>query len=279
MTIFSFIVVFVLCGPASGFELKKLQVDDAVANMNQLIFIDARPVKVWQKGHIPKALSFSWESYTRTDADGVKYRTFPPEKLAGALGQMGISHTAAVVVYGDADTSWGGEGWVVWVFAWLGHQGTVYALDGGFSLWQSKKFPVERNNEYDFSGTNYRIDLQLDQHISAVDIGKAGNTINLIDTRNYLTEWLPGHLSGAVHIPWEKFYHGDHRRFLSKDALRRLLVDKGVDLEKPVVYYCTGGIRSGFTWMIHELAGLGSAKNFEGGAEEWDHMTKMEGKE
>ncbi len=239
-----------------------------------MIFMDARPVAIWQKGHIPTARSFSWESYTREDTGGVKYRTFPPEELVDALGKMGISHTDALVVYGDADTSWGGEGWVAWVFAWLGHRGPVYALDGGISLWRSKGYPVEKNDKFDVPAKNYRIDLQPDQHISAVEIAKAGDTINLVDTRNYFTEWLPGHLPGAVHIPWEKFYYGDHRQFLSADALRTMLRDKGVDLTKPVVYYCTGGIRSGFTWMVHELAGLGVVKNFEGGTEEWDQMMK-----
>jgi thiosulfate/3-mercaptopyruvate sulfurtransferase len=36
-----------------------------------------------------------------------------------------------------------------------------------------------------------------------------------------------------------------------------------------VVYYCAGGIRSGYAWLIHHLAGLPEAVNFEGGMEEW----------
>ncbi|MBU0994889.1 MAG: hypothetical protein KJ737_20550 [Proteobacteria bacterium] len=273
-TMMSLIAVFLLSASATGIELKKIQVDDAAADENKLIFIDARPVKVWQQSHIPNARSFSWESYTRVDTAGVKYRTFPPKELSEAFGKMGISHTDAVVVYGDADTSWGGEGWVAWVFAWLGHQGPVYALDGGFLLWQKKGYPVEKNKGKNFPAKKYQIDLQPDQHISAVDIAKAGNAITLVDTRHYFTEWLPGHLPGAIHIPWEKFYHGENRQFLSADELKKLLTDSGVDLDQPVVYYCTGGIRSGFTWMVHELAGLGNAKNFEGGTEEWDQTNK-----
>jgi thiosulfate/3-mercaptopyruvate sulfurtransferase len=276
ITIVFLIAFSVWCAPAKGVELMLLQIDDAAVETDQLKFIDARPVKVWQQGHIPKARSFSWETYTHTDDDGIKYRTLPPEVLADALGKMGISHDDAVAVYGDADTSWGGEGWVAWVFAWLGHRGPVYVLDGGVSLWQSRGYPVEKNKKTDFPVATYRIDLQPDRNISAVDIAEAGNTITLVDTRNYFTEWLPGHLPDAVHIPWEKFYYGDHRRFLSTDALKRMLIAKGVDPAKPVVYYCTGGIRSGFTWMVHELAGLGSAKNFEGGTEEWVQIIKKE---
>ena len=95
------------------------------------------------------------------------------------------------------------------------------------------------------------------------------NELNLVDTRGYLTEWLPGHLPEAIHIPWEKFYREKNRTALSPKEFKELLEKNGVDLTKPVVYYCTGGIRSGYAWLVHELSGLPSAVNFEGGTEEW----------
>ena len=268
------IFALLLCAPVAGIELKKIHVDEAARDRTQLIFIDARPLSVWQQGHIEGARSFSWENYTRVDSDGVKYRTFPPEELAEALGRMGIGHADAVVVYGDADTSWGGEGWAAWVLAWLGHQGTVYALDGGISLWREKGYPMAQGSGTDFAPKAYEIDVQPSRQIRAADIQKAGKSVTLVDTRSYFTEWLPGHLPGAVHISWEKFYQGDHHQFISPDQLRALLADKGVDPDKPVIYYCTGGIRSGFAWMVHELSGLGHAENFEGGMEAWGRMMK-----
>ena len=113
-----------------AFDLRRIEPSRA-AGLKDVIALDARPEKEWRKGHLPNALSFSWENYTRADEDGVKWRILPPEQLADAFGAMGVGHTDAVLVYGDADTSWGGEGWLVWVLAWLGHQGPVYYLDGG----------------------------------------------------------------------------------------------------------------------------------------------------
>ena len=274
MPLIAMTTLLLLCAPAAGFELKKISVSDAAAKQNSLIFLDGRPVKEFQAGHIPGARSFSWETYTRTDENGVPYRTFPPEELADALGEMGISSTDALVVYGDADTSWGGEGWVAWVLAWLGHQGPVYALDGGIPLWLAKDYPVVKSEKTDFPEKTYSIHLQPDQNMTAEDIAKAGDTVTLVDTRKYLTEYLPGHLPDAVHIPWEKFYYGDHRQFISPENVKVLLTKRNVDLEKPVVYYCTGGIRSGYAWMVHQLAGLPDAVNFEGGTEEWNRMRR-----
>ncbi len=274
MAIISLIAVLLLCAPVAGIELQKISVSDAAAKQNSLIFLDGRPVKVFQAGHIPGALSFSWEIYTRTDADGVPYRTFPPVELASALGKLGISHTDAVVVYGDADTSWGGEGWVAWIFAWLGHEGPVYALDGGVPAWRAKGLAIDQGVQRSVSSKEYELNIRPDFNISMEEIQAMENGITLVDTRNYLTEWLPGHLPNAVHISWEKFYEGPQRQFLSPEDVKALLVKNKVDLKKPVVYYCTGGIRSGFAWIVHQLAGLPDAVNFEGGTEEWNRKKK-----
>jgi thiosulfate/3-mercaptopyruvate sulfurtransferase len=87
-------------------------IEPAVLNGEQAkwVVLDARPKAEWQAGHIPGARSFCWENYTRTDEKGVEYRVLPPQQLAAALADMGIDEKTPVVVYGDADTSWGGEG-------------------------------------------------------------------------------------------------------------------------------------------------------------------------
>lgn len=268
------VLTLIFSCPARGFDLSRMDCETAAAKIDQMIFLDARPLKKWQENHIPGALSFSWETYTKTDAASVKYRTWPPEELATALGKMGVRHTDRVVVYGDADSSWGGEGWTVWVFAWLGHQGPVYYLDGGVQLWQERNLKMSKSIEASRAPVTYRFQLQPQVNISAQEIANRQKNVTLIDTRNYLTEFLPGHLPGAIDIPWEKFYQGRHRKALSPEALKSLLTQHGVDYQKPVVYYCTGGIRSGFAWMVHHLSGLPEAVNFEGGIEEWKIVNK-----
>lgn len=270
LLIFIFITLAMVISHTSlwAFDLRLTDSSQA-ARLQGVVVIDARPEKEWQKGHIPEALSFSWENYTRTDADGVKWRILPPEELADALGAMGISHTDAVLVYGDADTSWGGEGWLVWMFSWLGHQGPVYFLDGGIQNWQAGKQAVSVDAGEKRAPVKYEVHLAPHVNISREPIEAQKDGINLVDTRGYFKEWLPGRLPGAVHIGWEKFYQGRHRQVISPEALKALLIKQGVDLNKPVVYYCTAGIRSGYTWLVHQLSGLPAAVNYEGGTEEW----------
>ncbi len=116
-------------------------------NAKSWVILDARPRSEWASGHIPGALSFSWEDYTRTDENGVPYRVWPPQLLASALGKMGIDENTPVVVYGDADKSWGGEGWDCWVLSWLGHKGPIRLLNGGIQAWRSNNFTITSGND------------------------------------------------------------------------------------------------------------------------------------
>lgn len=258
----------------SAIDLQRIEPSNA-SLLQDVIILDARPAKNWQAGHIPGALSFSWENYTRTDPDGVKWRIFPPEELGNALGSLGISNKDNILVYGDADSSWGGEGWVIWMLAWLGHEGRVYFLDGGIQIWKDKGQPVTSDAGSQRPPAKYLLHLQPHVNMSSEQIEAQAGNIQLIDTRNYLTEWLPGHLPGAVHLSWEKFYQGSYRQILEPEALKSLLEKQGVDVKKPAVYYCSAGIRSGFTWLVHQLSGLPAAVNFEGGTEEWSKKRKL----
>lgn len=238
-------------------------------NPSAWVILDARPKSEWSSEHIPGAISFSWEDYTRTDDNGIPYRIYPARTLAKALGEMGINEKTAIVVYGDADKSWGGEGWTCWVLSWLGHKGPVSLLAGGIQSWRIKKFPVTTGTEKrSIKTVSYTFETNPSIDISAEEISKNQSSLVLVDTRSTI-EWFKGRIPGAIHIPWEKFQTGRERRPLRPAELRQLLKNKGVDTGKTVVYYCTGGIRSGYAWLVHQLSGLPAAKNYEGGYEAW----------
>lgn len=236
------------------------------------IVLDARPHSEWMSGHIPGALSFSWENYTRTDDHGIPYRTWQPHEIAKALGEMGINERTPLVVYGDADKSWGGEGWNCWVLSWIGHSGPIRMLNGGLQSWKNSGFPIKQGDETAKKKTaHYKVKLNtaIDISTSAIENQKAN--IVLVDTRSTL-EWLRGKIPGAIHIPWEDFFSGRERRPLQSRDLKQLLKKNGVDTSNTIVYYCTGGIRSGYAWFVHQISGLPSAKNYEGGYEAWKKL-------
>jgi thiosulfate/3-mercaptopyruvate sulfurtransferase len=188
--------------------------------------------------------------------------------MAAALGAMGIDEKTPVVIYGDADKSYGGEGWDCWALAWMGHAGPVRVLNGGILAWRNANFALTAEASKSREKVLYNFKLSPQWDISTAQIEHPKAPMVLIDARSTM-EWLTGALPGAVHIEWTKFYTGDDHRPLDATAFRRLLKENGVDASKPIVYYCRGGIRSGYAWMAHQLAGLPDARNYEGGMEAW----------
>ena len=260
-------------------DIQLLQAAELNRDGHGWVVLDARPVKDWEKGHIPKALSFTWEMYTRTDADGIPSRILPPKELAEILGSLGITRKTPVAVYGDADKSWGGEGWIIWMLQSLGHQGDIGLVSGGIQVWKQSGYPLEygvflRPSAMD--GTNsisYVPSIRSDLNIAAEKLLINRDRFQIVDTRS-LGEWVLGRIPGAVHIPWKSFFSGNNKRPKNREELKLLLEKKGVDPNRPIVYYCTGGIRSAYVWMVHEISGFPSSVNFEGGIEEWDRKTK-----
>jgi thiosulfate/3-mercaptopyruvate sulfurtransferase len=262
--------VFVISNPVFAANFGLLSAEQLQKTSSDWTIIDARPKKEWLSGHIPGARSFCWEDYTKVDEKGIPYRTITPQALAAALGNMGINNQAQIAVYGDADTSWGGEGWACWALSWLGHQGSVWLLNGGIQKWNALDFPLKTGNE-SFSGDTrvYEYQVHDEINITAADIQNNPSVFQLVDTRS-LFEWIKGRIPGAIHISWEKFYKNKYRRPIELSEIITLFRDHGINPDKPIVYYCTGGIRSGYAWMVHSLAGLRTAINFEGGMAEWE---------
>jgi thiosulfate/3-mercaptopyruvate sulfurtransferase len=253
-------------------DLGLLEVRELDSHRGSWTLLDARPAALFRAGHLPGARSFSWEDYTKTDERGVPYKTWPPQELARALGAMGIDENTPVVVYGDADKSWGGEGWSCWSLAWIGHRGPIRLLAGGIQAWRAAGLSLESGEATPaLAQASYQARPRPEIDIETAELRGDLRAISLIDVRS-LKEWLQGRIAGATHISWEEFYSGNDRRPISPDALRELLRKKGVRTDRPVVYYCAGGIRSAYAWLVHQLAGLPPARNYEGGMEEWKRV-------
>jgi len=234
------------------------------------VILDARSKADWEAGHIRGAIPFSWDSYTRTDALGVAYSSFPPSELAVALAGLGIDERTPIVVYGDADKSWGSEGYGVWLLSWLGHKASIRLLNGGIQAWRAQHLPLVKGVEKPAARkARYQVNLKPQFFVSTEEVQKVRGSFALVDVRSGF-EWFKGRIPGAVHIPWEDFYVGKDHRPLPAAELKTLLARHGVDPSRPVVYYCLGGVRSAYAWTVHQLAGLPDARNYKGSWAAWE---------
>jgi thiosulfate/3-mercaptopyruvate sulfurtransferase len=255
---------------ATATDLGLIDANTLKGSLTKWIILDARPRGDWEAGHIPGAIPFSWEIYTRTDSRGIEYSAFPPNELAPALAGLGIDERSPVVVYGDADKSWGGEGYAVWLLSWLGHRGPIRLLNGGIQAWRSRNLPLVKGLERPAARkARYLVDLKPQYIVSTEEIQKGKSAYSLVDVRSTF-EWFKGRIPGAIHIPWDDFYTGKDRRPLPAAEMKKLLAKKGVDTSRPVVFYCLGGVRSAYAWMVSRLAGIPDARNYKGSWAAWE---------
>ena len=273
---FAVLLQFIWGVPVRAADLGLISPGTLHASFDKWAILDGRPEKVWKRQHIPGAVSFSWEDYTQTDEKKIPYRVFSPEKLAAVFGAMGIDENTPVVAYGDADTSWGGEGWICWVLAWMGHKGPVRLLSGGIAAWEGAGYPVEATSQTLAKPIrSYEVDVNPEVSISAKELAKAKNSTAIVDTRS-TREWIfEAHVPGAVHIHWKDFLTGKHSKVITKAQFAALLTEKGIRPDQPVVYYCTGGVRSAYAWLVHRLQSDSPAVNFEGGMVAWEKIKHL----
>jgi thiosulfate/3-mercaptopyruvate sulfurtransferase len=206
------VMVLISCSPvAMAADLRLIDAATLKGNSAKWVVLDARPKADWEAGHIPGAIQFSWDNYTRTDAKGIKFSSFPPQELAVALAALGIDEKTPVVVYGDADKSWGGEGYDVWLLSWLGHRGPIRLLNGGIQVWRNQNLPLAKGPEKPYAKkARYQVNLKPQYIISTEEVQKGKGSFVLVDVRSTF-EWIKGRIPGAIHIPWDDFYTGnDH---------------------------------------------------------------------
>lgn len=235
------------------------------------ILLDARPAADYLKGHIQNAQSADWLKIYEILRAPQKTRTDPAGKI---LGNLGISPTSTVIVYGDSRNGWGEDGYLVWLFRRHGHQNTSF-VNGGFRALQEylRTDTLARPavpTQYDFVGK--QPDLTADELLLHLAEWK---TLDTREKREYegatpYGEKRGGHLPGAKHL-WYKDLLDQNGYLKSEAEIGRRLSALGIGKTEKVVAYCTGGVRSG--WMAVVLQQYGyQVENYHGSMQEWSAL-------
>jgi thiosulfate/3-mercaptopyruvate sulfurtransferase len=84
-----------------------------------------------------------------------------------------------------------------------------------------------------------------------------------------------GHIPGASSIPWAQAVAPDGT-FKTAAELKELYAGHGVTADKDVVVYCRIGERSSHSWFVlTELLGYPSVRNYDGSWTEWGNILRV----
>lgn len=244
-----------------------------------LVVIDVRGRAAYEfGGHIPGAVHTTWHDYS--DPNAVAKGLIDPDmkRMEQRMRALGISDDSRVVIYSNPFDNWGDEGRMFWMLEYLGHT-NLRILDGGWVKWVEERRPFEHGRVTPKPGT---FTVKTANHtVIAKDELKAlvrrshPDTV-IVDARS-LEEYLgkevsgiprAGHIPSAVHLAWNGFLN-KNATVKDLEAIKAGLDEKGLQPDKEVICYCTGGVRSSWLYFILKLAGYQKVRNYPGSWWEW----------
>jgi thiosulfate/3-mercaptopyruvate sulfurtransferase len=228
----------------------------------------------YEAAHIPGARFLDQDAIS--DPDSPLPHTLPsPQYFAQYVGAMGISADDTIVIYDGPGFFSAPRGW--WMFRVMGVF-QVYILDGGFDRWKAEGRPVTAEPTK-MAPNVFHADFDAARVASLADMRRIVETkeSQIADARGAgrFTGVEPeprvgirsGHMPGARNVPASTL--SDNGELLSKDRLRKVVEDAGIDLSKPVVTSCGSGVTAAVITLALETLGHTDNKLYDGSWTEW----------
>jgi thiosulfate/3-mercaptopyruvate sulfurtransferase len=208
------------------------------------LVLDAREPPLQAEAPVPGAVAVRWEDFAEPQLPAMGNLLRDADELTRRLRAAGVTADRPVIVLADPALGWGEDGRFVWMLRTLGGAAAML-IDGGLPALLARgplpaiapaapgDFAIRRDDrwEIDRAGVRARLD---------------DASATFLDVRE------PREFAGAT--PYGESRGGRAAR--------------GVDDEREIVCYCTGGVRAAFATAV--LVHLGyRARNYAGSMWEW----------
>jgi thiosulfate/3-mercaptopyruvate sulfurtransferase len=268
--------------PSGEGTVRWISTDWLKEHIDELMILDTQPnVHDYVLEHIPGAVYFS-EGLLRVHLKGNPAEYGPSEAVQANFRRAGLHPDSPVVVYTGtgAFKGWGDgleQTMVAYTLARFGHN-TVYVLDGGLDMWKKEGKPLTKVfPEIEESDFTVHVHKEYYLEYEEFKTEKDHDDVILFDARpSHVYEgqgpWIkPGHIPGAVNLPWASLMDEENKRLLKPDAdIRKIVKAKGATPDKTVICSCGTGREATnefilFKWYLQ----YPTVKIYEGSFTEW----------
>lgn len=240
-----------------------------------VVILDGRNEKEYNKGHIPGAINVAWQSLANIKGKagdkgwGV---ALDKDELSKKLGALGIDKDTEVITYASKD-GWGEDGRLTWELKTAGINSKM--LDGGYDLWTKENRTTTKDVPVVVSKDLKIKQIDSSTTITTEELYENMSKYTIVDARakdeydgaTKYGEAIGGHIKGAISLPFNEVYNEDGT-IKSEAELNEIFNNTGLTKDQEIVTYCTSGIRSAHLALILNMLGY-HAKNYDASYYEW----------
>lgn len=250
-----------------------------------LLILDARGQKDYDKGHIPGAIAVTWQGFGKMEGkpgDEDWGTVLEAKDLSEKLSALGITKEKEIIVYTNTISGWGEDGRIVWMLRRAGLENSKM-LDGGFNFWESQKYEVSKD-AVEASPAKVEItELDSKTNIETQELISKLGEVTIIDVRaedeykgaTKFGEARGGHLPGAINLPFNQFLNEDGTLKTAQE-IQTILDKNEIKKEDEIVTYCTVGIRSAHMQIVLDMLGYENARNYAASFYTWAGNPELE---
>ncbi|OYX65332.1 MAG: 3-mercaptopyruvate sulfurtransferase [Sphingomonadales bacterium 32-64-17] len=199
-----------------------------------------------------------------------------PTTFAQRMASLGVRETDHVVLYDDSYVKTAARAWFI---ARLHGMARASVLDGGLPKWRSEGRALESGTPDVEPSTFASIPGNLEVRTKADVLANLGSKAEqLVDARgakrftgemsDFRPEVADGHIPGSRNLPFDELFNSDET-YKSPDEIRAAFANAGVDLKRPLVTTCGGGVTAAVLLFALALAGKTDVALYDGSWAEW----------
>lgn len=216
----------------------------------------------YRQAHIPGAAFFDHQKFSDPASDYM-YTALPADRLAGPIGDLGISAETEVVVYTSGALPCATRAW--WLLYYGGHN-QVRILNGGLAAWQKAGGPIAQGGgQYapsHFEGRPRPHLFASKEEVMAAMGDGAVRTVNVLPAASYQA----AHIVGSTCLPCLDLMRAMDSFLPDAELASRLKEELPY---KRIITYCGGGIAATVNAVAHLIAGNENVAVYDGSLYEW----------
>jgi len=225
--------------------------------------------------HIPGARFL--DLATLTDPDSPVPSAVPTgEQFAERMRSLGVNGDDRLVIYDDSAVKTAARAWFI---ARMHGARQVAILDGGLGKWRAEGRPLESGEPGvaagDFTSAPGAGTVRFKAEMLA-NLGSRSEQV--VDARgrarfsgeqaDFRPNIASGHIPGSCNLPYNLLFQHDGT-YLRRANLERAFAAAGIDLAKPVVTTCGGGVTAAVLLFALHLLGKADVALYDGSWIEW----------